>query len=200
MIVTNDVIKMNLINYSNKNTKLTREVKKGKYFKIINGLYETDSNTPGYLLAGSIYGPSYLSFDFALAYYDLIPERVVNYTSATFGKKKKKEFHTNFGNFFYRDVPSQVYPYGINLIKEGEYYYQIASPEKALCDKLYTLAPLQNLQDIKLLLTEDLRIDEDDLKNLNLDDIQKLSELYHCKNVTLLYKYLKRMNNVLEQM
>lgn len=69
-----------------------------------------------------------------------------------------------------------------------------------MCDKLYTLAPLQNLQDIKLLLTEDLRIDEDDLKNLNLDDIQKLSELYHCKNVTLLYKYLKRMNNVLEQM
>lgn len=55
-------------------------------------MYETDSNTPGYLLAGSIYGPSYLSFDFALAYYDLIPERVVNYTSATFGKKKKKNF------------------------------------------------------------------------------------------------------------
>lgn len=43
MIVTNDIIKMNLVNYSNKNTKLAREVKKGKYFKIINGLYETDS-------------------------------------------------------------------------------------------------------------------------------------------------------------
>ena len=26
------------------------------------------------------------------------------------------------------------------------------------------------------------------------------SKLYHCKNVTLLYKYLRRMNNVLEQM
>ncbi len=36
MIVTNDIIKMNLVNYSNKNTKLAREVKKGKYFKIIN--------------------------------------------------------------------------------------------------------------------------------------------------------------------
>lgn len=28
MIVTNDIIKMNLVNYSNKNTKLAREVKK----------------------------------------------------------------------------------------------------------------------------------------------------------------------------
>lgn len=195
MIITNNIIKMNLKNYSNKNTKLTREVKNGKYFKIINGLYETDLNTPGYLLAGSIYGPSYLSFDFALAYYDLIPERVVNYTCATFNKKKKKEYHTSFGNFFYRDVPNEVYPYGINLIKEGEYYYQIATPEKALCDKLYTIPPLANIHELKILLIEDLRIDESELEKLNYNDIKKLEELYNSTNVTLLKKYLRRIKH-----
>ncbi|HIT71151.1 MAG TPA: hypothetical protein IAD08_04460 [Candidatus Scatovivens faecipullorum] len=195
MVVTNNIIKMNLINYSNQNTKIAREVKNGKYFKIINGLYETDASTPGYLLAGCIYGPSYLSFDFALAYYDLIPERVVNYTCATFNKKKKKEYHTNFGNFFYRDVPKEVYPYGINLIKESEYYYQIATPEKALCDKLYTIPPLANIQDIRTLLIDDLRIDKSDLKKLNYNDIEKLEELYHSTNVTLLKKYLRRIKD-----
>ena len=105
MIITNSIFKETLANYSNKNTKLLREVKAGKLFKIINGLYETNPNTPGYLLAGSIYGPSYISFEYALSYYGLIPERVNTITCATFNKRKKKEYITDFGNFTYRDVP-----------------------------------------------------------------------------------------------
>lgn len=91
MILTNDIIKLNLQEYSNKDTKICREVKNGNLIKIINGLYETDSNINGYLLAGSIYGPSYLSFDFALYYYGLIPEKVTAFTSATCDKKKKQK-------------------------------------------------------------------------------------------------------------
>ena len=74
MILTNNMIKENLKEYSNQNTKICREIKKGKLIKIINGLYETDPLVNGYLLAGSIYGPSYLSFDFALSYYGVIPK------------------------------------------------------------------------------------------------------------------------------
>lgn len=195
MIISSNNIKMGLSNYSNPNTKLAREVKSKKYIKIINGLYETDPHVPGYLLASAIYGPSYLSFDFALAYHNLIPERVVTYTSATFNKKKKKEYKTSFGNFSYRDVPTQVYSYGVTLVKEGDYFYQIATPEKALCDKLYTLSPLANIQDMENLLLDDLRIDEEDLKNLNLNDINSLSKIYHSTNVTLLNKYLRRIIN-----
>ena len=91
MLITNKVLKENMQNYSNKDTKLSREVKAGKIFKIINGLYETNPNTPGYLLAGSIYGPSYISFEYALSYYGLIPERVSTITCATFNKKKEEK-------------------------------------------------------------------------------------------------------------
>ncbi len=66
MIITNAIAKDNLNNYSNKNNKISRDIKNGKLFKIITGLYETDKNTPGDLLAGSIYGPSYISFEYAL--------------------------------------------------------------------------------------------------------------------------------------
>ena len=48
MILTNDIIKLNLQEYSNKNTKICREVKNGNLIKIINGLYETNPNVNGY--------------------------------------------------------------------------------------------------------------------------------------------------------
>lgn len=196
MILTNDIIKLNLQEYSNKDTKICREVKNGNLIKIINGLYETDSNINGYLLAGSIYGPSYLSFDFALYYYGLIPEKVTAFTSATFDKKKKKMYKNQFGVFLYRDVPSNVYPLGINLIEENGYIYQIATPEKALCDKLYTLSPIKNMSELENVLYNDLRIDIDELYKFNVQDLEEISNSYHSTNVDLLYRYMRRnLNN-----
>ena len=192
MIVSNKILKNNLTKYSNKNCKISRDIKSGKLIKIINGLYETDKNTPGYYLATSIYGPSYLSFDFALYYYGLIPEKVLVYTNATFDKKKKKEYNTPFGTFIYRDIPKNVYFMGIKLIEENGYSYQIATPEKALCDKLYTLSPVKNIEEIKNLLINDLRIDVVELKKLDLRDIEELSKVYHSSNVRFLFKYLRR--------
>ena len=195
MILTNNMIKENLKEYSNPNTKICREIKKGKLIKIINGLYETDSSVNGYLLAGSIYGPSYLSFDFALSYYGLIPEKVTAYTSATLNKKKKKAYNNQFGSYLYRDVPEKVYPLGIKLIEEGNYSYQIASPEKALCDKLYTLSPLKNMKELENVLFNDLRIDIDEFNKLNLQDIEEISNSYNSTNVSLLYRYIRRKEN-----
>ena len=195
MILTNNMIKENLKEYSNPNTKICREIKKGKLIKIINGLYETDSSVNGYLLAGSIYGPSYLSFDFALSYYGLIPERVTAYTSATLNKKRKKAYNNQFGSYLYRDVPEKVYPLGIRLVEEGNYSYQIASPEKALCDKLYTLSPLKNMKELENVLFNDLRIDIDEFNKLNLQDIEEISNSYNSTNVSLLYRYIRRKEN-----
>jgi len=195
MILTNDIIKNNLREYANKNTKICREVKNGNLVKIINGLYETNPNISGYLLAGSIYGPSYLSFDFALSYYGMIPEKVTAYTSATCDKKKKKKYENQFGTFLYRDVPINVYPLGINIIEEDGYVYQIATPEKALCDKLYTLSPIKNMTELENVLYNDLRIDADELNNFNIQDLGEISNSYHSTNVDLLYRYLRRKFN-----
>ena len=194
MIITNDIVKKNYKDYSNKDTKISREIRDGKLFRIINGLYETDENTPGYLLAGSIYGPSYISFEFALSFYGLIPERVSTITCASFDKKKKKIYVTNFGTFTYRDIPLLAYPEEILLITEGDYKYQIATAEKALCDKLYTLKPLNNYSNLEKMLFSDLRIDIEAFEKLNIDKIEKLSNLYHSTNVYLLAKYIRRKN------
>lgn len=194
MVFFKNVIKNNLKEYSNKNNKISRDIKSGKLYKIVPGLYETDPNTPGYLLAGSIYGPSYISFEYALAHYGLIPERVSTITCATFDKKKRKEYNTDFGMFTYRDIPVEAYPEEILLKEEKNYSFQIATPEKALCDKIYTLSPLYNYSNLERMLFNDLRIDKEEFNKLNVDKIIKLSNLYHSTNVELLAKYMRRNN------
>ena len=187
------MILQELKSYKNPKAKLTRMIKAGEYVPIVRGLYETEINTAGYLLAGSIYGPSYLSLEFALAYHGMIPEAVYTFTSVTYDKKKKKSYETPFGLFTYRDIQKEAYPFGIMLVKEGEYTFQIATPEKALCDKLYEISPVANMKELRCMLTENFRIEEDTLRNLNLEDLISIQDKYHTKNVDLLIKVLKKM-------
>lgn len=177
-------------NYKGPAQKIMRMIEKGEIFKLTKGLYETDKNTPGYFLANAIYGPSYLSFDFALAYHGLIPEAVYNYTSATFRKKKKKEYKNTFGTYYYQDIPDKAFPFEIMLKEEKGYTFLIATPEKALCDKLYTVSPVKNKKELFVLLFEDLRIDESEFEKLNASIICELCDLYNKKNLHLLKKVL----------
>lgn len=172
--------------YANPAAKIARMVKSGKLTPIIRGLYETDASVPGYCLSGVIYGPSCLSFEFALSWHNLIPEAVFAFTSATCGKGRKKSYTTPFGLFTYRDVPVSVFPYGVTLHAEKGYGFLLASPERAISDMVYTRPPCRNRKELGELLFEDLRIDEEDFRNLNLDDIIELSGLYHTVNHRLL--------------
>lgn len=195
MIKTTDMILEELQSYANPKTKLSRMVKQGKYFQIARGLYETDKNVPGHLLAGSIYGPSYISFEYALGFYGMIPEAVYTITSATFEKRKKKKYETAFGTFTYRDVPSAAFPLNIRLIQEGSYFYRIAEPEKALCDQLYTMPPAKNIKLLAELLFDDLRIEETELLKLEIEKIVFLSDRYHSTNIKKLITLLKRIKD-----
>ena len=196
MLKTTAMLLNELSEYVNPEAKIRRDVSDGKIFTVVRGLYETDKDTPGHLLAGAIYGPSYLSFEYALSHYGFIPERVYVYTSATYGKKKKKLYKTDFGVFLYRDVPECIYPEGLRLEKEGKRYYQIASPEKALCDKLYDMSPVGNIKEITALLLEDLRIDEGMLGELDMELLSNISNRYPSKNVRLMSKALRKMRKI----
>lgn len=193
MIKTTAIMLQELNNYKNPRDKLAHMVKKKECIPVIQGLYETNPTTPGYRLANTICSPSYLSFEFALSYHGLIPEAVYNFTSATFEKKKKKEFKTPFGTFTYRDVPSAAYPYGIECVSENGYTFQIASPEKALCDELYIQSPVTSQRELKEFLLDGLRIDWDLFCKLNMDDILFLNSKYHCTNIQKLTKTMEKI-------
>lgn len=193
MIKTTAIMLQELNNYKNPRDKLAHMVKKKECIPVIQGLYETNPTTPGYRLANTICSPSYLSFEFALSYHGLIPEAVYNFTSATFEKKKKKEFKTPFGTFTYRDVPSAAYPYGIECVSENGYTFQMASPEKALCDELYIQSPVTSQRELKEFLFDGLRIDWELFCKLNMDDILFLNSKYHCTNIQKLTKTMEKI-------
>lgn len=188
MLVTTSILIEQLHNYSDPYGRIRRLTYYGELIPVVKGLYETDPDTPGHLLAQSIYGPSYLSFNYALSMYGLIPEAVCTYTSATCCKNKRKEYTNNFGSFTYRDVPADAFPLELYLKDDSGRSYWIAGPEKALCDKLYSLPPARNLAELRSLLFDDMRIDEEDYRNLDPELIRALAPRYHCKNLDLLPK------------
>ena len=178
--------------YANPKCKIGRLVKEGKYIPIIRGLYETDPDTEGHLLASSIYGPSYLSFEFALGMHGLIPAKDRTFTSATCGKHRTKSYETPFGTYLYRDVPAPVFGLEVDVIDQGDYHYSVAGPEKALCDLLYSLVPVRNIVEMETLLLDTLSVDKYRLLELDRSVISALSEGYRCANVRLLLSYLNK--------
>lgn len=190
MVLTFDSLALQFKDYTDVKGKIRREVQSGRLTQIARGLYETDARADGKYLAGAIYGPSYLSFDYVLSMCSLIPEAIFRtYTSATFRKGKVKQYDNAFGVFTYRDVPAAVYHFGVEIREENGYSYQIATPEKALCDKLYTISPVGSVKAMRVLLFDDLRVDENDFWQLNLDDIKQLAPLYKSTN----HKYLAKL-------
>ena len=192
MLKTHLVLMDELKNYASPAKKIERMVKSGKLTRVVRGLYETDLHTPGHLLAASIYGPSYLSFEYALAHHGLIPEAVHQYTSASFDKKRAKQFETPFGVFSYRDIPEEAFPYGVQPLIENGYSYRLATPEKALCDELYKLSPCANRAELEQLLFENLRIDRQAFLGLDFTEMEQLASLYQTKNHKLLRSWIKK--------
>ncbi len=190
MLMTYDMIRNSLSNYKQPDNKIKRMTDSKEIIKLTKNIYETDKNNPGFLYANVLYGPSYISFEYALSYHGLIPETVYVYTSATFKKKKKKTYQNLFGTYTYRDIPEKAYPFDILLIEDNIYPYSIASSEKALCDKLYTLKSIRTIKDLKIVLFEDLRIDKNAFYKLDLNKLSALCDLYNSTTLTTLKKMI----------
>ena len=179
--------------YSNIYQKINNECKKGILVKIKRGLYSDDLYNDKEVIANICYNPSYISFEYALSYYGVIPEFVSTFTSATFGKKNNKIYHMKDCTFDYKNVPDEVFPMGILIMKNSkDISYKIASKEKALCDLLYSKYPVRSIKDLKILLFEDMRIDENELLKMNVEIIKEIAPLYHSNSLNVLKKYLNK--------
>lgn len=142
------------------------------------------------ILANMIYGPSYVSLDYALSSYGLIPERVMTFTSVTAGKNKL--FHTPVGDFSYAAAPLPYYSLGIDRVELSDGRgYLMASPEKALCDRLYREKVFTKKCELREFLTENLRISWDDLEKLDRKKVRAIAESSCKPNLRLLFTLLE---------
>lgn len=192
MIVTTSMLKEKYHDYANPLDKIKRDADKGLLFRLTNGIYETDGNVDPCLLASSILSPSYLSFDWALSYYGMIPEKVFSITSATLGNRKNKTFENYFGRYEYSDIPVRAFSEGLTYLESGEYIVKIATKEKALCDSLSKWRVVKSIKELKKLLFIDKRIDEDEFATCDFKLMKRLASLYNKTNLKLLFKLIEK--------
>lgn len=195
-------MKYALQSYANPRAKITALLRSKELIRVKKGLYILNGKNPRkpYVketLANLIYGPSYISLEYALAFYGFIPERVEMLTSVT--SRKDKLFKTPVGLFSYRYFNPAKYSVGITQIMyDSTHPILIATPEKALANKILLASPnlqLKNVSDLEDFLFADLRIPHEKIISLNTELFNKISAVLKNKNVELLNKYLQNLRN-----
>jgi predicted transcriptional regulator of viral defense system len=138
-----------------------------------------------FLIANKIYTPSYVSLEMALSHYNLIPEAVYGITSVT--SRKTNRFRTDFGEFVYRCVKSQLL-FGYKLVSYEGQNFKIAEPEKAILDYFYLNAHLKTTEDF-----DGLRLNSVEFKELtDKDRLQSYLVAFDNKRLTKRFrKFLK---------
>ncbi|WP_411821237.1 type IV toxin-antitoxin system AbiEi family antitoxin domain-containing protein [Leptospira sp. 'Mane'] len=182
-----------LADYSSPKAKLSKMIRSGEVVHVKRGIFLEAQDTDYSLksLASVIYGPSYISFESALAHHGLIPERVYAITSATYNKNKNKSFSTPIGDFHYFYLPKEIYPYGILREEEGGQGYLMATPEKAILDLLYKSKNINSPDDLESFLWEDKRMDEERLSRFDKNAISFLAPMYKKKQCFLFKDRMK---------
>ena len=181
---------------SNVNEKISNLVRNKELIRLKKGFYTFSKlyqTKPINLIsvANTLYSPSYVSFDYALSYYGMIPERVSEVTSAT--SKNEKLFDTPIGRFSYKKITLDAYSLGIDWIYddiEGGRF--IATAEKALCDKIKYDRGIGTLTQASMIeyLKYDLRIDI--TKPLNYELIEIIAAAYKSRNLKTLATIVKK--------
>ena len=162
--------------------QLYRWQAQGLIVKLKRGIYLLNANDreiePSRLfMANQLHAPSYVSLEYALNFYGLIPEKVADVTSVT--TKKTTRLSTPEGTFIYQHVKPEAFR-GFKTFKdEAGLTFFMALPEKAVTDFIYL-----NLEKFKV---DDLKIFEQSYRFQNLEDLNKKLIM----EFTALYRSLK---------
>lgn len=199
-IIDHATISSILINngYTGINDKINKLKKEGLIQTLKRGLYLHKSpfintNISKEIIANTLLSPSYISFDYALYFYGLIPESVYDVTSAT--TKRSKSFKTDIGVFSFKEIPKELYQIGLKIESTKNGNFIIATKEKALCDKVYYTKNIQITSKKSMIefLQDDLRIDMDELEICDMNIFINYYEISKSKKIKLLIEVLKDM-------
>lgn len=174
---------------------ILRKIKNGELVRLKNGFYLIQNKVrvggiPYEQVSNLLYGPSYVSLEWALSFHGMIPERVHTVTSMTLGRAK--EYRTSIGNFSYVSLKSSAYSVGIDLFdaKNSIGHFFMATPEKALADFVYVNCKNLNYKDLEIDLFESRRMDREALSQLNRPLLLDIAKVYCSKNIDYLIRIL----------
>ena len=92
-------------------------------------------------------------------------------------------------------VSSQWFPIGMDRVEEGDVAFLIATPERALADKVRDDRgrAMKNREEAARYLFDDLRIDEADFTLLDPTRLEELAEALHSRKVAMCARLLRRL-------
>lgn len=182
---------MLLSDYKRPREAILRMIKNQELIRLKNGFYLisekiTDGHErviPFEQVANLLYGPSYVSMDWALSFYGMIPERVHTVTSMTLGRNKV--YHTPVGDFSYFALSQESYSLGVTQKKTPDSvgYFLMASPEKALVDLVFKACKNLDKGQLRTELLESKRIDPECFHELDKELLEEITKSYKAKHV-----------------
>lgn len=185
--------------YSQPRMKISGMLAKGDIVRVKKGLYilgESLRRRPfcRELLANLIYGPSYVSLEYALHCHGLTPERAETLTSVTCGRSRT--FDTPVGTFSYRMIPLEAFRTGMDRVElDDGRSFLIAVPEKALADRIVADrgAGITTQKELHDYLLSSLRIDPGMLRELDPARLAEIAQHYRSRRVKLLSDLVSRL-------
>ena len=184
-----DTVRMRdlLAGLSDQRGKIARMLRTGEIIALRRGLYSSRRELDPHCLAGPMYGPSYLSFETALSWHGMIPEGVTEILSATI--KRPAAFENDFGRFRFLSIPKAAYPVGIQRITESDLPFLIATPTKALVDRIAREPGFRSMADV-LRWMEGMRIEPGD--RLDREELLTCAEHYGRPSVRWLFRFAEK--------
>jgi predicted transcriptional regulator of viral defense system len=187
-----------LSNYAKPRDKISSLLKLGHIISLRQGLYMFSDQLRRHpvvkeVIAGMLYGPSYISSDYALSYYGLIPEKVSAVTSVTIGRSRK--FTTPVGRYTYEMIPQPAYSKGMDIVETNSGCYMIATPEKALTDKIALTRGLKinSITGMYSHLIKNMRIDTAEAAKLDTSQIDEFRDVYQTVRLKYLLGAIRRI-------
>lgn len=177
--------------YPSRRIQLSRWAKQGKIIRLKRGLYtlpEEYRKAPLSLrwLANRLYSPSYLSLEYMMSWYDMIPERVTTITSVTI--LKTATFNNPLGRFAYRTLKKDLF-FGFEEIKdEFDAPVLVARPEKALLDYIYLSPEWENSESY---LEQNLRLQQ--LDQIEKKKLKEYAQRFHLRKLDLAVQTIMKL-------
>lgn len=168
------------VSYETARKFILRYIKKGLIIKLKKGLYSLETYLPSeFEIANRVCSPSYVSLEYALMYYNIIPDTVYTVTSVT--TKSTREFVINNVSYRYNKIKKNAFTGYLRKSIDGNIIL-IAEPERALVDYLYFVD-----------LGQKAIYDRIDVSSLSKSKLVKYAKLFKRKSL------VKLVNKIYDQ-
>ena len=171
-----------------------RAVSKGEILRLKSGLFLLaeefcKTHAHPFVIAGMLHSPSHVSLESSLSYHGLIPEALFQVSCVT--SARSRSFKTPVGFFSFQRVPLNYPKAAVESLKiDKNSWAFVATPLRAIADLVYLRREVRWEIEGLSFLTESMRIEIEDLRNMSYKGLDVLCKSFRNKRTI---DYIKKL-------